>query len=204
MKMRRACFFAVSALLAASASAQTGVYKPLPPSVETAGWHVYPEVGRIAIAHFCSGSSECEADEIAYGISAGWRFNDYFALDAGARYATGFAFITPVGGITPPGIRVGADLASMGMGVRGEYRLGSPSYVVPIEQFAFVAKTGAHYWTLRHDINAMPDEDAFDPYYGLGLRFYVTPKWSGQAEFTRYELGSTHADFFSVGATYRF
>ena len=54
------------------------------------GFYAAPEIGRVKLKDYCGSIPSCEDSEIGYGLTAGYQFNEYFAVEAGGRFASGF------------------------------------------------------------------------------------------------------------------
>lgn len=73
------------------------------------------------------------------------------------------------------------------------------------------AKAGLFAWTADVDIkevssglSASRSTNGTNGMFGVGARFMPHPKWELRAEYERYQVSSDWADFFSLGAAYRF
>ena len=134
-------------------------------------------------------------DSTAYRFTVGWRFNDYFALDAGYQNFGRFDDTVDDAG-TPVSISLKADGFTIG-------GVGS----LPIsERFSLFARAGAFFWDGDAEINnvtaARPEDSNL--YYGVGLRVDFKNRLAVTADGSKYDLDGVSSTVLSVGLEYRF
>jgi OOP family OmpA-OmpF porin len=172
---------AVAALLPSIAAAESGFY-------------VAGSVGRAELSEDFDGF-DVDADSTAYRFTAGWRFNDYLAVEGGYQNFGRFEQTFDDAG-TPVLLSLKAD----GFTVGG---IGS----LPIsDKFSLFARAGAFFWDGDAEINnvsaAQPEDTNF--YFGAGAKLGLTERLSVTADGSRYDLDGTSSTIFSVGLDYRF
>lgn len=138
---------------------------------------------------------EVDDNSTAYRIHAGWRFNDYFSIEAGYHDFGDFEqTIDDVGG--PITAKLSAD----------GFIFGATGRVPVSERFALTGRAGMFFWDGDAQINnvtqARPEDSNL--YLGLGLSYDVAKSLQLTGDWTRYELESATSGVFSVGLQYRF
>ncbi|MGI9298399.1 MAG: porin family protein [Gammaproteobacteria bacterium] len=193
------------------------------------GFYVAPEVGLVKLQDWC-GSTEfirdtsCEDSEFGFGLSGGYRFNDFFAVEGGYRLASGYDAEGvalqdfPNGNALQDDIVSGeVDFSSWSLGLRGFFPVS--------EMFSATAAAGFHFWDLEVDIQAADppncaslgrsggcpgtfrysvDQDGSDLYLGLGGEFAATDNISIRASYTRYLTDDYDADVISGNIVWSF
>ena len=168
----------------------------LTPSVASAdkGLFVSASVGGAELSESFDGF-DVDADSTAYRFSVGWRFNDYLAIDGGYQNFGRFDQTFDDMG-TPTDLSLKAD----------GFTLGAIGSLPLSDRFSLFARAGAYFWDGDADINnvsaASPEETNI--YYGVGVRFALTEKFSVTADGSSYDLDGTDSTFLSVGLDYRF
>ncbi len=136
-----------------------------------------------------------DADSDSFRLTAGWQFNDYFALEGGYHSFGKFEESLDVGG-NPVDIRLKAD--GFTLGATGSLPLGS--------SFSLFGRAGAFFWDGDAEINnvsqARPEDTNI--YLGGGATVAVTERLRLVGDWTRYQLEDTESDVISLGFTYRF
>lgn len=129
----------------------------------------------------------------ALRLIVGWRFNDYFALEAGYRDFGDFEETLDIDGV-PADVSLSAD--GFVFGARGTLPLS--------DRFALQARLGSFFWNGSAQINAVSVATPEDSnlFLGAGLRVGVTEKFFVAGDWTRYELEDTKSDVFSLGVQY--
>lgn len=179
----------------------TAVCLSLPAAAEEngdkSGFFVAPEVGNAKIKGYCKdardllSATSCEDSEIVFGVSGGYQFNEFFAADAGVRFASGFDVVAG------NGARIDADFLAWSLGGRGRFPIGS--------HFAIVGKAGFHFWEVEFGgPGGTADLDDTDPYFGGGVEFFPADNIAIRAEYTRYKLDDDDADVISGAVVVRF
>lgn len=131
----------------------------------------------------------------AFRLTAGWQFNEHFALEAG--YHNFGDFESVLDGV--PGLdraRLSAD----------GFTFGAAGSLPVSERFSLTARAGAFFWNGSAKINnvtvASPDD--VNPFFGAGLSFDVSESFALTADWTRYELDGVNSGVASIGLQYRF
>lgn len=168
---------------------------------ESRGFYVAPEVGLVKIKDYCGSApgitvSDCEDSEIGFGISGGYQFNEFFAAELGARFASGFDATVSSGGSS---FDADTDFQSFSVGGRANLPLGA--------NFALTGKAGFHFWDQEVNVDGSSlqfSEDGTDPYFGAGAELLVSEEIGIRAEYTRFTGEETDADLISASAVIRF
>ncbi len=173
---------------------------------EKRGFYIAPEIGQIKVKDYCSdarslftGVTSCSDSEIGFGLSGGWQFNDFFAIEAGGRFGSGFDISGVASGTA---YKIDADYRSFSFGGRGKFPVG--------QHFFVTGKAGLHFWKVNADISASGlgsdsvSADGNDPYYGLGVGFNFNEKIGFLAEYTKYEGDSDSVDVISGNLVFNF
>jgi hypothetical protein len=134
---------------------------------------------------------DIDASSRAYRFTAGWRFNDYLAIEGGYQNFGRFDQTFDIAGtltevsLKADGFTVGG-IASLPLG----------------DRWAIFARTGAFFWDGDADINnvtqATPEDTNF--FLGAGARVALSERLSLTADGHRYNLNDTSSIVFSVGA----
>jgi len=128
-------------------------------------------------------------------LVGGWRFNEFFAFEAGYHNFGDFEDTVDVGG-TPTNVSLKAD--GFTLGVIGSLPMG--------ERFSLFGRAGMFFWDGDADINnvtvATPEDSNL--YIGVGAGYAFTEKFLLTGDWTRYELEDTQSNVLSIGFEYRF
>jgi len=148
-------------------------------------------------------------NSIGYKLFGGYQFNNYLALEGGWFDLGRFNFRSTS---TPAGTLNG-DMKFRGVNMDALLRF-------PIsDQFSLFGRGGVTYAQTRDSFtstgaivlpaNPTPNKWAWNPKYGVGLEYDVTPSFGIRAEAERYRVndavgGNGNVDLFSLGIIYRF
>jgi OOP family OmpA-OmpF porin len=136
-----------------------------------------------------------DTDSTAFRVTAGWRFNDYFAVEAGYNNFGNFEQTVDVDGV-PTEVSLKAD----------GFTLGGLGYVPLSDRFSLFGRAGAYFWDGDAEINnvtaATPEDANF--YFGAGVRFALSDKLSATLDGSRYDLDGASSTVLSVGLDIRF
>lgn len=113
------------------------------------------------------------------GLSAGYQFNPFFALEA--EYLD-------FGEFGRDKDEIAGELKGVALGVRGRLPL--------TETFGVYAKAGA--FASSFDVDAFDESETYDevnPYVGAGVDFLVAPQLTAFAEYDRYNVDIDESDF---------
>ena len=180
MKIRHNAAVAASLLLLAG-----------PAIVLADGFYVGASVGKASLNEDFDGLV-IDDSATSFRVVAGWRFNDYFAIEGG--YHDFGDFEQDLGGLGT------AKLSADG------FTLGAVGSVPVSERFALTARAGMYFWNGSAEINnvsqATPEDS--NPYLGAGVKFDVSNQFQLTADWTRYELEYATSGVFSVGLLYQF
>ena len=167
------------------------------------GFYAAPEIGRVKLKDYCGSIPSCEDSEIGYGLTAGYQFNEYFAVEAGGRFASGFD-VSAVrrapdgrGGFLTSTTKFDSKVRTFNFGGRATMPLG--------EHFYVTGKAGVHFWKLKTSGGgASFSEDGTKPYFGAGVGYDFNEKIGLRAEYTRYKGDIVDGDFFGANLVFRF
>jgi len=136
-----------------------------------------------------------DTDSTGFRITIGWRFNDYFAVEAGYNNFGQFEQTVDVEG-APTEVSLKAD----------GFTLGGLGYVPLSDRFSLFGRAGAYFWDGDAEINnvtaATPEDANF--YFGAGVRFALSDKLSATLDGSRYDLDGASSTVLSVGLDIRF
>ncbi len=183
MKIRHNAAVAASLLLLAG-----------PAIVLADGFYVGASVGKASLNEDFDGLV-IDDSATSFRVVAGWRFNDYFALEGGYHNFGDFEQTLDIAGV-PSTVSLSAD----------GFTLGAAGGVPVSERFALTARAGMYFWNGTAEINnvsqATPEDSNL--YLGAGVKFDVNEQIQLTADWTRYELESAVSGVFSVGLQYQF
>jgi len=183
MKIRQIAAVAASFMLLAE-----------PMVAQASGFFVGGSVGTANLNEDFDGLS-VDDNSTSFRLVAGWRFNDYFALEGGYHDFGDFEQVfDDVGG--PSTAKLSAD----------GFTLGAAGSVPVSERFALTGRAGTFFWNGSAEVNnvtrASPEDSNL--YLGAGVSFSVSERFQLTSDWTRYELESAVSGVFSVGLSYQF
>jgi OOP family OmpA-OmpF porin len=166
----------------------------LPLSVQADGPYIGASIGNASLDDDFDGLN-IDTDTTAFRIVAGWRFNDYFALEGGYHDFGDFEQTIDV-----LGTQVTAVLSANG------FTFGAVGTIPLSERFALMGRAGMFFWNGNAEINAVSQASPEDnnPYFGAGLRFDLSQKLQLTGDWTRYDLEDTDSGVLSIGLQYQF
>ncbi len=136
-----------------------------------------------------------DTDSTAFRVTAGWRFNDYFAIEGGYNNFGQFEQTVDVEGV-PTDVSLKAD----------GFTLGGLAYVPLSDRFSLFGRAGAYFWDGDAEINnvtaATPEDANF--YFGAGVRFALSDKLSATLDGSRSDLDGASSTVLSVGLDFQF
>jgi len=138
---------------------------------------------------------DIDTDSTAWGLTVGWRFNRYFAVEGGYQNFGRFEQTFEIEG-DPVDVSIKAD--GFVLGVIGSLPVG--------ERFGVFAKAGSFFWDGDSKINSLTVATPGDTnlYLGAGVSFALTERLALSADVARYDFEDTESDVVSVGASYSF
>ncbi len=141
------------------------------------------------------GDFAVDTSSTSFRLTAGWRFNDYFALEGGYHSFGKFEDQVDDDGV-PVNVSLKAD--GFTLGAIGSIPLG--------EQFSLFGRAGAFFWDGDADINNVTQATPEDTniFIGAGADYAFTEQFSVTGDWTRYELEDVSSGVFSIGFQYRF
>ena len=183
MKIRQNAAVAASLMLLAG-----------PISAQAGGFFVGGSVGNANLNEDFDGLV-VDDNSTSFRVVAGWRFNDYFALEGGYHDFGDFEqLFNDAGGLST------AKLSADG------FTLGAVGSVPVSDRFALTGRAGMFFWNGNAEINnvtqATPEDSNL--YLGAGIRFDVNKRFQLTGDWTRYELESAVSGVFSIGLLYQF
>ena len=138
---------------------------------------------------------DVDTNSTAFRIVGGWRFNEYFALEAGYHDFGDFE----------QSIDVEGTLSTVSLTADG-FTFGVTGSVPVSDQFSLFGRAGAFFWNGDAEINnvsqATPEDT--NPFLGAGVSFSITEKFLLTGDWTRYELEDINSDVYSLGLVYGF
>jgi OmpA-OmpF porin, OOP family len=145
-------------------------------------------VGQSEFQNGCGGFGDCDDEDTALRIVAGYQFNRYLAAELGYH-------------------ELGETSTSAGKNEGKAWELVAVASFPFTDKFSVYAKLGGYWGQLEgpHD-----DEKNTDVTYGVGLRYDFMRNWGVRGEWQRYSnigggsLVETDVDVLSVGFLYRF
>lgn len=138
---------------------------------------------------------DVDADSTAWGLTIGWRFNTYFAVEGGYRNFGRFDQTFDIEG-EPVDVSLKAD--GFVLGVIGSVPIG--------ERFGVFAKAGSFFWDGDSEINSLTVATPGDTnlYFSAGASFILAERLSLSVDVARYDFEDTESDVVSLGVSYRF
>jgi OOP family OmpA-OmpF porin len=136
----------------------------------------------------CRGVGDCDDEDTAWRIFAGYQFNRYLAAELGYH-------------------ELGETSTSAGKNEGKAWELVAVASFPFTDKFSVYAKLGGYWGQLE---GPRDDENNTDVTYGVGLRYDFTRNWGVRGEWQRYSnigggnLIETDVDVLSVGFLYRF
>jgi len=158
------------------------------------GFFVSASIGSAELSEDFDGF-DVDAGSTAFRMTAGWRFNDYLAVEGGYHNFGRFDQTFDIAG-TPTRVSLKAD----------GFTLGGVASLPLGDRWSLFARTGAFFWDGDADINnvsAATPEDT-NLYLGAGARLAMSDRLSLTADGSRYALDDTSSTVFSVGVDIRF
>lgn len=136
-----------------------------------------------------------DTDATAFRVTAGWRFNDHFAIEGGYHDFGDFEQTIDIDG-SPSSVSLSAD--GFTLGIAGALPLS--------EKFALTGRLGMFFWDGAAEINNVSQASPEDSnlYYGAGASYAVTERFSLNGDWSRYDLEDAQSDVLSIGFQYRF
>ena len=143
---------------------------------DKSGIYVSPEAG-VLIYRIDEDGTETDESGTGFGVSGGYRVNNYFAAEGGFRYAQ--LDLGSSGG------ELEIDATSWSLGLRGFFDIS--------DSFAITGKAGWHFWDVDAEETDAGDvtkssADGNDPYFGIGVESRITDSVAFRAEYTRFIL----------------
>lgn len=126
---------------------------------------------------------EFDDEQDLYGVSAGYQFNRFFALEAD---------YVDFGKFGEDDVR--SDLKGLSLSAKGRLPL--------TEAFGIYGKVGA--FASDMEVSAFDEEETYDqvsPFVGAGVDFMVTPSLTAFAEYNRYNVDDVDEDDFNGQVT---
>lgn len=138
---------------------------------------------------------DVDDDSTAWRLTAGFRFNDHFALEGGYHNFGRFEETVDLDG-APVNVSLKADGFTFG---------GTGSLPVG-ERLHLFARAGLFFWDGDADINGATEATPGDTnlYLGAGVRFDLSERVSLTADGSRYNLDDTTGIVLSAGFELRF
>jgi OOP family OmpA-OmpF porin len=165
-----------------------------PIGAQAGGFYVGASIGDASLDEDFDGLN-VDDNSMAFRIFAGWRFNDYFALEGGYHDFGDFEQAFDDGG--------GSSIANLSA---DGFTLGGAGSLPLNDRFSLTGRAGMFFWNGSAEINnvsqATPEDSNL--YLGAGVSFNVSESFQLTADWTRYELDNAVSGVFSVGMQYQF
>lgn len=163
-------------------------------SLADSGFFIAASVGSARLSDDFDGF-DIDSSSTAYRLTAGWRFNEYLALEGGYHNFGRFDQTIDFEG-SPAEVTLKAD----------GFTLGGIGNLSLDERWSLFARFGAFFWDGDADLNnvsAATPEDT-NLYLGAGARFALNEQLSLTADGSQYQLDDTSSSVLSVGIDLRF
>lgn len=136
-----------------------------------------------------------DTDSTSYRLVAGWRFNEYFAIEGGYHDFGDFEQDIDING-TPSTVKLSAD--GFTLGANGSIPIG--------DKFSLVGRAGWFFWDGNAEINNVSQATPEDTnlFLGAGVSYAVGDHFRLIGDWTRYELESANSNVISVGFQFGF
>jgi OmpA-OmpF porin, OOP family len=162
-----------------------------PSFAQDSGFYVGGALGQATYTEFCDASAlSCDDEDTAWKFFGGYRFNQFFALEA-----TYIDWGQAIGTIAGPR-DIPLSQTSMGAAAVVGFRF--------TPQFSAFGKLGLLRTEQETPASASGNttRDTSETHYGLGAGFHFTSNWAARVEWERTE--KTKVEMLSVGLEYKF
>lgn len=186
---------------ASSSNTQSEIVEQLPVEPVNNFFYIGAKLGYNHYQHGCEAwSTDCDSNELGYGLFTGYQFNENFAFEAAyldfgktkAKYPENNATHEYTGSMK------GVELSGVG--------------ILPLtNDFSVFGKIGAFNW---YGKNKGPfntrKSDGWSAIAGLGLTYQLNTSWQARVEYQYVPdigdgtIGGTNAHFTSIGISYQF
>jgi OOP family OmpA-OmpF porin len=141
------------------------------------------------------GGLTVDTDSSAYRISAGWRFNENFSIEAAYHDFGNFEQQLDING-TAADVSLSAD--GFTFGVAGSLPIST--------RFALTGRLGMFFWDGAAEVNNVSQASPEDSnlYFGAGASYSLTSRLAVTGDWIRYELEDAQSNVLSVGFQYWF
>jgi len=146
-------------------------------------------------------------EDFAWKLYAGFRFNRPFAIEGGwVELGTVTSEISTTAPDVDDFLRQVEEVHPF---LGGGPFLGGRYYVIDTNRFHLGLGAGLWWWNAEVETKAAtgeemnPDDDQFDPYFGVNAIWDVSGRLSVRIDFERYYLDDFEADVFTAGLQYR-
>jgi OmpA-OmpF porin, OOP family len=182
-----------------AAAAVAGIVSGQPVLAAERGFYLGGSLGQATFTEWCDASAiTCDDKDTAWKLLGGYRFNQYFALEAtyvNWGEATGSAFSASLG----QNVAISAEQTSMGVAAVGSFPF--------TPRFSVFGKVG--FLLTEQDIrrtapglNSTLSGNETEFHHGLGINLAFAPRWAARAEWEN--TGMLKVEMLSVGVEYRF
>lgn len=141
------------------------------------------------------GLTEIDADDTGYKVFLGHAFSEYVRIELGFVDFGELQELIDLGPLGIQDVSVEADGPTLGL------ELG-----VPLGEYLSVhARGGVVFWDAEGTVNGFGIEDeGEDAFYGVGVRYRLSPNLSVVGAWERFELDDVDVDVASLGLSFRF
>lgn len=164
------------------------------PAAAESGFFIAAGIGAAQLDESFDGF-DVDADATAFRLTAGWRFNEHFAIEGGYQNLGRFEQTFDINGEQ---VDVSLKADGFTFGVVGYLPLG--------DRWSLLGRTGAFFWDGDADINsvsAASPEDA-NLFLGAGVAVALTERFALTADVTRFDLEDASSNVVSVGVRINF
>ncbi len=163
------------------------------------GFYVAGSVGQASVDETIDSTFSIDDEDTSFSLSAGYSFNDYFAVEGGYIDFGEVSDSFSIAGVTG---KVKAEADGWDLALVGSLPVS--------EKFSLTGRAGYLFWDadIKATATGLPsisdNEDGNDLFYGVGAEYRFTNQWSLTGGWDRYELDDVDFDNLHVGVRYRF
>ena len=163
------------------------------------GFYAGASVGQASLDESLDSTFSIDDEDTSFSLSAGYSFNDYFAVEGGYIDFGEVGDSFSAGGITG---KVEAEADGWDLALVGSLPVS--------EKFSLTGRAGYLFWDadIKASATGLPtvsdSDDGNDLFYGVGAEYRFTDQWSLTGGWDRYELDDVEFDNLHVGVRYRF
>ncbi len=136
-------------------------------------------------------------DSTAYRLSAGWKFNDHFAIEAGYQDFGDFEYRRDAANQPD---NSGQLISRAKLSADG-FTTGAVGILPLNDKFSLYGRAGMYFWDGNAEINDVSQANPEDtnPYFGIGLSYAISERVFLTGDWTHFDLESADGDMLAVG-----